>query len=44
MWHIQERHEVLIRFWWGNLRERDKSEKKCLYEKIILKLTLKTLN
>jgi hypothetical protein len=41
MWHEWETLEVLIRFWWGNLKERDHLEDPGYDGWIILKRVFK---
>jgi len=41
MWHAQERVEVRIGFWWGNLRKSSHLEE---LEKIIIKRIFKNLD
>ena len=37
MWHVWEKRQVHIRFWWGDLRERSHLEDLGVVGRIILK-------
>jgi hypothetical protein len=41
MWHVWEREELHIGFWWGNFRERYHLESQRLDGKLILKWMFK---
>jgi len=44
MWHVREKKEVHIRFWWGNLSEKDPLEDLGVNGTIILELIFKKWN
>jgi hypothetical protein len=44
MWQVQEKEELLVGIWWGNLRERDHLENLGVDWRIILKLIFEKLD